>query len=381
MLTKIRYKLVYNRSHRLNRLGEGLVEIECSQSGRRIYFTTHTYVRPGQFCRGAIVDVPNAQGLNFALYRMIQDIERVELEYIKRGVEVTLPILKEAVRAHISPAAKISEFGMQVVEQSDRKHLTKQNYQTLLNNMEKFRRGSLITDIDYQYIVSYDKWLRDSGIAHNTRISRLRLLRALLNEAKKRDIISFNPFDRFRIQQMVSKKGYITKEQLRRLENLSLRGTEDLVRDAFLVGCYTGLRFSDITTLRDEHLVNGWLTRNMSKTGFMVDIPVSTLFDGKLLKIVEKYGSISRLTKALGSNCAVNRTLRTILDRIGVDPKITFHSSRHTFATLLVQKHVPITTIQKLLGHQKVTTTQIYSEVDRRSIANDLKKVVKHNNN
>lgn len=381
MLTKIRYKLVYNRSHRLNRLGEGLVEIECSQSGRRIYFTTHTYVRPGQFCRGAIVDVPNAQGLNFALYRMIQDIERVELEYIKRGVEVTLPILKEAVRAHISPAAKISEFGMQVVEQSDRKHLTKQNYQTLLNNMEKFRRGSLITDIDYQYIVSYDKWLRDSGIAHNTRISRLRLLRALLNEAKKRDIISFNPFDRFRIQQMVSKKGYITKEQLRRLENLSLRGTEDLVRDAFLVGCYTGLRFSDITTLRDEHLVNGWLTRNMSKTGFMVDIPVSTLFDGKLLKIVEKYGSISKLTKSLGSNCAVNRTLRTILDRIGVDPKITFHSSRHTFATLLVQKHVPITTIQKLLGHQKVTTTQIYSEVDRRSIANDLKKVVKHNNN
>ena len=378
MLTKIRYKLVYNRSHRLNRLGEGLVEIECSQSGRRIYFTTHTYVRPGQFCRGAIVDVPNAQGLNFALYRMIQDIERVELEYIKRGVEVTLPILKEAVRAHISPAAKISEFGMQVVEQSDRKHLTKQNYQTLLNNMEKFRRSSLITDIDYQYIVSYDKWLRDSGIAHNTRISRLRLLRALLNEAKKRDIISFNPFDRFRIQQMVSKKGYITKEQLRRLENLSLRGTEDLVRDAFLVGCYTGLRFSDITTLRDEHLVNGWLTRNMSKTGFMVDIPVSTLFDGKLLKIVEKYGSISKLTKALGSNCAVNRTLRNILDRIGVDPKITFHSSRHTFATLLVQNHTPITTVQKLLGHQKVTTTQIYSEVDRRSIMNDLKKTAKH---
>lgn len=378
MLTKIRYKLVYNRSHRLNRFGEGLVEIECSQSGRRIYFTTHTYVRPGQFCRGAIVEVPNAQGLNFALYRMIQDIERVELEYIKRGVEVTLPILKEAVRAHISPAAKISEFGMQVIEQSDRKHLTKQNYQTLLNNMEKFRRGSLVTDIDYQYIVAYDKWLRDSGIAHNTRISRLRLLRALLNEAKKRDIISFNPFDRFRIQQMVSKKGYITKEQLRKLEYLSLRGTEDLVRDAFLVGCYTGLRFSDITTLRDEHLVNGWLTRNMSKTGFMVEIPVSTLFDGKLLKIVEKYGSISKLTKALGSNCAVNRTLRNVLDRIGVDPKITFHSSRHTFATLLVQNHTPITTVQKLLGHQKVTTTQIYSEVDRRSIMNDLRKIAKN---
>lgn len=322
MLTKIRYKLVFNRSNRLNRLGEGLVEIECSQSGRRIYFSTHTYVVPGQFFRGAIVNTPNAEGLNYALYRMIQDVELVELEYIKRGVEVNLPMLKEAVRAHISPAAKISDFGVQVVEQSDRKRLTKQNYQTLLNNLERFRRGSLITDIDYQFIVAYDKWLRDSGIAHNTRISRLRLLRALLNEAKKRDIIGSNPFDRFRIQQMVSKKGYLTFEQLHKLERLSLHGNDDRVRDAFLVGCYTGLRFSDIITLRDEHIVNGWLTRSMSKTGFMVDLPVSTLFDGKLLLIVEKYGSISKLTKSLGSNCAVNRSLRTILDRIGVDPKL-----------------------------------------------------------
>ena len=62
MLTKIRYKLVYNRSHRLNRFGEGLVEIECSQSGRRIYFTTHTYVIPGQFCRGAIVNARTPKG-------------------------------------------------------------------------------------------------------------------------------------------------------------------------------------------------------------------------------------------------------------------------------------------------------------------------------
>ena len=243
--------------------------------------------------------------------------------------------------------------------------------------MEKFRKGSLITDIDYQYIVSYDKWLRDSGIAHNTRISRLRLLRALLNEAKKRDIISTNPFDRFRIQQMISKKGYLTFEQLHKLERLTLYGNEDKVRDAFLIGCYTGLRFSDITTLRDEHLVNGWLTRNMGKTGYMVDIPINELFGGKLLQIINKYGTISSLTKSLGSNCAVNRTLRSILDRIGVDNKITFHSSRHTFGTLLVQQHVPITTIQKLLGHQKVTTTQIYSEVDRRAITNDLKKLTK----
>ena len=233
----------------------------------------------------------------------------------------------------------------------------------------------LITDVDYQFVVSYDKWLRDSGIAHNTRISRLRLLRALLNEARKRDIIHINPFDRFRIQQMVSKKGFITIEQLHKLEKMTLKGYEAKVRDAFLVGCYTGLRFSDIISLRNEHIDGGWLTKKMAKTGYIVELPIEELFGGKMILLIEKYnGNIERITKPLGSNASVNKTLRGILDRINIDPKITFHSSRHTFATHLGQAGVQLTTIQKLLGHQKLQTTQIYSEVDRKAITNDLKK-------
>lgn len=380
MLNKIRYRLVFNRARRLNQRGEGLVEIECSQQKRRIYFTTHTYVRPENFKHGSVTGIPNADSLNYALCLMMQDVERVELEYIKRGVEVHLPMLREAVRSHISPAAKLTDFGTQVVEQSERKNLTKLNYQTLLNNIERFRKGTLVTDIDYQFLVSYDKWLRESGIAHNTRISRLRLLRALLNEAKKRDIIHTNPFDRFRIQQMVSKKGFLTMEQVHKLEKMVLKGQEDKVRDAFLIGCYTGLRFSDIVTLRNEHIKSGWLTKKMAKTGFIVEIPIAELFGGKMLLLIEKYnGNIERVTKALGTNSSVNKTLRGILDRIKADPKITFHSSRHTFATHLGQSGVQITTIQKLLGHQKLQTTQIYSEVDRKAITNDLKKGRKRN--
>lgn len=375
MLNKISYKLVFNRACRLNQRGEGLIQIECTQQKRRIYFSTHTYVKPENFHHGSVIKTTNADSLNYVLYQMMQEIEMVELEYIKKGVEVQLPMLREAVRSHISPAAKLTDFGKQVVEQSERKNLTKLNYQTLLNNIERFRKGSLITDIDYQFLVSYDKWLRESGIAHNTRISRLRLLRALLNEAKRRDIIHINPFDRFRIQQMVSKKGFLTIEQVHKLEKLVLKGQEDKIRDAFLIGCYTGLRFSDVITLRNEHINDGWLTKKMAKTGFIVELPISELFGGKMVQLLEKYGgNIERVTKSLGSNSAVNKTLRSILDRIKADPKITFHSSRHTFATLLGQSGVQLTTIQKLLGHQKLQTTQIYSEVDRKAITNDLRK-------
>lgn len=369
MIKKIRYKLVYNRAGCLNQRGEGLVQIEAEQQKRKIYFSTHTYVLPEHFAHGCIVNTKNADGLNFALFSMVRDIEAIELDYIKKGVDVTLPLLKEAVRSHLSPSAKLTDFGNEVVTQSERNVLTKQNYKTLFNNLERFKPGTLVTDIDYQFVVSYDRWLRESGIAHNTRISRLRLLRAVLNEAKNRDIISTNPFERFKIQQMVSKKGYITREQLRQLEAMRLKGYDEIVRDAFLVGCYTGLRFSDITALRQEHIADGWLVIGMKKTKFTVEIPVATLFDGKMLGLVEKYGgNIGRLTKKLGSNSVVNKTLHPLLDAVGADAKTTFHSSRHTFATLLGQQGVDITVVSKLLGHQKLQTTQIYREVDRQGI-------------
>ena len=147
------------------------------------------------------------------------------------------------------------------------------------------------------------------------------------------------------------------------------------MRDAFLVGCYTGLRFSDITALRQSHINDGWLVIAMQKTKFTVEIPVATLFDGKMMGLVEKYGGdIGRLTKRLGANATVNKSLRPMLDAIGADPKLTFHGSRHTFGTLLGQMGVDIAIVSKLLGHQKLQTTEIYREVDRRSIEIELAK-------
>lgn len=369
MIKKIRYRLVWNRSGSLNQRGEGLVQIEAEQQGRKAYFSTHTYLKPEQFARGCVVNTDLADSLNYALFSMIREVEAVELDYIKKGVEVTLPILKEAVRSQLSPSAKLTDFGNEVVGQSERNELTKQNYKTLFNNLDKFKPGIRVAEIDYQFVVSYDKWLRTCGLAHNTRISRLRLLRAMLNEAKKRDLISANPFERFRVQQMVSKKGYVTRSQLRELEAMRLKGYEEIVRDAFLVGCYTGLRFSDITALRQSHIKDGWLVIGMQKTKFTVEIPIASLFDGKMMTLVDKYGGdIGRLTKKIGQNSVVNKTLRPLLDAVGADAKITFHGSRHTFATLLGQMGVDISVVSKLLGHRKITTTEIYREVDRNNI-------------
>lgn len=376
MMQKIRYRLVFNRSQRLNKRGEGLIQVEASQGKRRRYFSTHTYVLPDEWGNGWIKGTSNDNDRNFALRRYMWDIEQIELEFMKKGTEVTLPLLTEAVRTHVSPSAKLRDFGMAVINESGRKEMTKANYVTLFNDIDRFRFGTLLTDVDYSWIQAYDKYLRDLGVAHNTRVMREKLLRAIINEAKKRDLISIDPFDRFRIQQLVSKKGFVTLEQLHKLEKLRVSGKDEVVRDLFLVGCYTGLRFSDIKTLRQDHIKDGWLVKKMVKTGFVVELPIDTLFKGNMLQIIDKYdGDIGNLTKQTKDNAYVNKVLREMLDKVEADAKVTFHSSRHTFATLLGQRGVDITVIQKLLGHKKLTTTQIYKETDRKSIINGVKKI------
>lgn len=377
MSLKTSFKIVFNRANRLNKHGEGLIQVECRKNSHRAYFSTNVRVRKDQFSNGLVCNHPLADKLNAFIYQERIKIEEIELGFIVRGIYPSLQQLKNAVNEAAAPSAKFADFGRNVINASDRKELTKSGYETLFNSMDKFMSGSLVTDIDYDYLVKYDKWMTERGIAHNTRVGRFRQIKALINEAIKRDIITKNPFDLFKIQAMKNKTGFLTSTELKKLEKLEVQGKYEIVRDAFLFGCYTGLRFSDIISLRSSHIKNGWITKTMVKTSFKVEIPIKDIFDGKAMLIIEKYGSIENLVSKIGCNASVNKTLKEILSKIKPDNKFTFHTSRHTFASLMLQMGVPITSVQKMLGHQKITTTQIYGEVNKETIANDLKKVLK----
>ena len=378
MVNKISYKVVHNRANRLKKDGTALIQIELRQGTRRIYFPSRIYVRPGQFRDGYVVEHPMSDEYNFLLYDMRNGIERIEIDYIKRGIYPTLEMIRSAVRENTAPSARFRDFGQSVVNNSERKDRTKSGYDTLFNSMDKFRNGTLVSDVDYNFIVKYDLWLKNCGISHNTRVGRLRQVKAILNEALKRDIIAKNPFDMFRIPPMTNKKGFLSAKQVKKVESIILDEKEGRVRDSFLFCVYTGLRFSDFKTLKQSDIKNGWLTKIMVKTNFKVEIPISELFGGKALDIISKYGDdIENLSKAIGTNATVNKALKSIFAKLKFNENFTFHTSRHTFASILLQMGVPITSVQKMMGHQKLSTTQIYGEVNRETITNDIKKVLK----
>jgi integrase len=163
------------------------------------------------------------------------------------------------------------------------------------------------------------------------------------------------------------------------IEKLKLTRKSKYVRDAFLVGCYTGLRISDIKTLKNEDIRDGWICKKMIKTNKNVMIPYSKLFDNKFQDIMDRYGNnIDRLTKHIGQTGAANQILKKIFEEAKIidyaERNITFHTSRHTFASLLLEEGVQISTISSMLGHTKLSTTAIYAETTQKTILNDLKK-------
>lgn len=100
------------------------------------------------------------------------------------------------------------------------------------------------------------------------------------------------------------------------------------------------------------------------------------MFDGRALEILNRYSSVEEFTR-IGCNADTNRRLSELQRMAKIKTRTTFHTARHTCATLLYHQGVPITTVQRILGHTKLTTTQLYAEVMADTIVRDLSNVRK----
>lgn len=381
-MEKIRYRLVYNRKKQLNKQGTALVQVEASLNQRKTYFKTNIYLHPEHWDKltSQVIDHPQANDLNAMLFEYILHLQAIELSFWKRGIPATLSLLKDAIKKDTPVNVTFPVFAKEYVKHSDRRKSTKDNLITTINVLQEFRPGLDFKDITYTFLKDFETYLREKGNGVNTVAKHLRQLRTLVNEAINQGYIHADayPFRKFKIKQEKGRHEFLTPDELRKLENLGVSDKKIRhVLDAFLFCCYVGLRFSDFCQLSPENFikVNGkkWLHFKSIKTGIELRLPLHLLFEGKALSILDRY-NIEEFAD-LGCNSDVNKYLTQIAEMARIRKHITYHTARHTCATLLIHQGVPITTVQKLLGHTSVKTTEIYSEVLSSTILRDLKAV------
>lgn len=151
------------------------------------------------------------------------------------------------------------------------------------------------------------------------------------------------------------------------------------VLQMYLFSCYCGLRYSDVIELRWNHLdlENNLIIKEMRKTLSDVHAPIFTMARAVLLELSDskKLLGTDNLVFGVIGYPTINKTLIKLTEMAKIDKHITFHSSRHTFATLLILGGTSIYTIQKFLGHKSINTTERYLKYDLKIAKESVEKI------
>lgn len=383
-MSKIIYRLVYNRKGRLNARGEAMVQVEARMDEQRRYFGTNVFLSPLQWDKKRCVvrNHPNADALTHWMHDFMASIERVELELWQQGHSVTLGLLRNTLRKPRQGDSFLAFFRDEV-QTAAIKPSTRKNQLTTLVLLQEFRRDISFCEVSFELVSDFERFLLSKGYHVNTVAKHIKHLKRYVNLAinKERLSLANYPFRKFRIKTAEYHHSHLTPDELKRLEAVvpdarfrAMRRTQD----AFLFCCYVGLRYSDFTHLNAKNLIleegKEWLVFRTVKTGIQVRCPIYLLFGGKALAILNRYRENLNEFFCLKDNSNVNKQLNVLGQMAGIEKHISFHTARHTNATLLIYSGVNITTVQRLLGHRSVKTTQGYTEVMDSTVIKDLQK-------
>ena len=208
-------------------------------------------------------------------------------------------------------------------------------------------------------------------------------MNTMLNQAARDGVIKCNPYHLLsrdkRIKTPPDQRDFLTREELHRLMEVETRSTT--TKMAFLFSCFTGLRYSDLKQLKCgniEHSQSGMVIRieAMKKTEKPVTVPLGTNAMTWMPERGDK--TLDNFVFDIGTCGGCNAVLKTMAKRAGINKRVSFHTGRHSFATLTLAATNDIATVSELLGHSSVATTQIYAEVlveDKIAAVNKLNSI------
>jgi integrase/recombinase XerD len=245
---------------------------------------------------------------------------------------------------------------------------------SLRSRLEKFAAfaGNIkLDDVTPTLLKKYVDHCYSLGNNGNTVWSCLKCVRVVIRKAHKEKMISDYPFDMFEMPKYRNPiKSFLTKEQVDTIDKFCFNTEhKELIFPAtwFVISCYTGLRFGDMTKFDKKKIKNGRLIIYTAKTGQ----PVSIKMNEKLQSLFElvKYQPIPY------TNTHYNRYLKAIGVACDIGEKLSAHVARHTFGTLGASAGISQEVTAKLMGHSSIKTTAIYYQLTADRLDSEVEKI------
>jgi integrase len=279
---------------------------------------------------------------------VLRDRKEIELFQKQTGFELT----------YLKRETNFIDYFSQIVDKKSH-----HNWRSCLKHLTDYAGASVIfKQVDTKFCEEFAGYLM-TKVDQNTAHSYFDKLRAGLNIAMKENMISHNPAKDVTIKTTEAKREFLTEEELTKVMHSPAADRE--VKNAFIFSCFTGLRISDIRNLTFDQIKDGNLYFRQKKTKGLVNAKLPP----NAMQIIETQIELRRNSEdnkifllPLDAG-TINKVIRNWMSHAGIKKEITYHCSRHTYATMCLTFNMDIYTVSKLLGHRDIKTTEIYAKI------------------
>jgi site-specific recombinase XerD len=265
-------------------------------------------------------------------------------------------------------------------------------YRVALKHFRDFLLDKLSVDdipfckVDIELIEDYACYLKiDLRMSPNTVRINMKPFRTLVRRAFNRRFILQDPFFDYVPEKIMPKRRWLSHDELERIMKVKMEfASWEFTKDMFVFSCFTGICYVDLYNLRHSDIQRQpdgslMIIIKRQKTNTASYIPILPVAQAILDRHRDSEftgwgGKVFRM-QTINS---MDMHLKHIAQAANVDKRLTFHMGRHTYATTVCLSHgVPIETLSRMLGHSSICTTQIYAEVTRTKLNEDMSNLEK----
>ena len=365
MTSKINYKF-YLRTDQVTKSGNFNIYLYFNLQGKKMYLSIGFEV-PKKYWNEKEQTVKNGYRDTTLINQKINSIKSDILTLIIKSDATDKAITPDEIKTLIKKTSSSNNLTSFIESQISKEFLndnlsigTKRNYTSLLNHIKKISPSIKLDELSREYWTDLEKYFKKQGHSKNTIFERFTELNTHVNSAIKDGLIEKNPFAGITVKKDKNRREFLTLTEIKMIENYREKCTikrDSKIITPFLLACYSGLRFSDIYNLKWENIDKNWINIKIKKTGTEERIPLNEPAQMIIRSIRKNDEKLFRLQNQ------TNVRLQEIVNELGINKKITFHCSRHTFATISLLLSGDIATVSKLLGHSKISTTEIYAQI------------------
>lgn len=389
------------RESKQNKKGLCPIEIIISVASDRVKFNTGKFAPAKKWNKSTQQIDGNSEEIaltNDFLCQLRNKVYEKEQQLMERGFPITASLVRDAVQDKVDALNEktllcfLSEYiesrrsavGTTLSEASFFVYTYTHRMVKEYIEIHTRRKDILLREVNLIFMQGWHSFLLQR-MGQNTASKYLSFLKTLIGYAVANGYLLTNRIQSYKVERLPVDIDYLDEVELANFESFKTDQPHlEVAKDMFLFGCYTGLAYSDIVSLGVEHLYFDeqhrlWIKKKRVKTGVLSRIPVLPKAKAIIIKYaVKNLGYKDYHITPVQDLADLNKNIKKIAVACNISKKkLTFHVSRHTFATTVtLSNHISLEVVSKMMGHTNTRMTSHYARVVDKCIAEEMEALL-----